>query len=108
MLRRQRLHAIEDEEGLEIHRLLGPERAVVVERGDALCGGHEVRRAGLRHLLDEGDDGSLGLAAVPRRQRVGGVGDGGGECHRSEKRGSEEVVAAFGFHGFILADLNSR
>ena len=36
MLRRERLHAVEREEQLEIHRLLGPERAVVVERGDAL------------------------------------------------------------------------
>jgi hypothetical protein len=35
MLRRERLDALENEEGLEIHRLLGPERAVVVERGDA-------------------------------------------------------------------------
>ena len=31
MLRRERLHAVEREEELEIHRLLGPERAVVVE-----------------------------------------------------------------------------
>jgi hypothetical protein len=35
MLRRQRLHTVEREEELEIHRLLGPERAVVVEGGDA-------------------------------------------------------------------------
>ena len=36
MLRREGLDAVEGEEHLEIHRLLGPERAVVVERGDAL------------------------------------------------------------------------
>ena len=36
MLRRERLHAVEREEQLEIHRLLAPERAVVIERGDAL------------------------------------------------------------------------
>ena len=44
MLRRQRLDAVEREGELEVHRLLGPERAVVVEDGDALGGRHEVRR----------------------------------------------------------------
>ena len=47
---------MEREEELEIHRLLGPQRAVVVERGDAFGGRNEVRRAFLRHLRDEGDD----------------------------------------------------
>ena len=59
MLRRERLDAVEREEELEVHRLLGPERAVVVEGGDALGRRHEVRRAFLRHLLDESDDGLL-------------------------------------------------
>ena len=39
MLRREHLHALERKDELEIHRLLGPERAVVVEGGDALGGG---------------------------------------------------------------------
>ena len=43
MLRRQRLDAVEREGELEIHRLLAPQRAVVVEHGDALGGGHEIR-----------------------------------------------------------------
>jgi hypothetical protein len=38
VLRRQRLDPIEDEEELEIARLLGPQGAVVVEGGDALRG----------------------------------------------------------------------
>ena len=57
MLRRERLHAVEREEQLEIHRLLGPERAVVVEGGDALGRRHEVGRAFRGHLRDEVDDG---------------------------------------------------
>ena len=43
MLRRQRLHAIEDERQLDVHRLFDPQRAVVVERRDALIRRHEVR-----------------------------------------------------------------
>ena len=45
MLRRQRLDAIEREGELEIDRLLGPQRAVVVEGGDALGRRHEIRPA---------------------------------------------------------------
>ena len=59
MLRRERLHAVEREEELEIHRLLAPERAVVVERGDAFLRRDEIRRAFLRHLRDESGDGLL-------------------------------------------------
>ena len=56
MLRRERLHAVQREEQLEVHRLLGPQRAVVVERGDALRHGDEALRALLRHLADKCDD----------------------------------------------------
>ena len=45
MLRRQRLHAVEREGELDVHRLLDPERAVVVEGRDALVDRHEVRPA---------------------------------------------------------------
>ena len=94
MLRRERLYAVEREDYLEIHRLLAPERAVVVERGDALGHRHEVRRAFLRHLFDEFDDGFLCRAVVPRRQRVGGLRDGRHESHHANKRGSEWVLPA--------------
>ena len=39
MLRRHRLDAVEREGDLEIERLLAPQRAVIVEDGDALAGG---------------------------------------------------------------------
>ena len=92
MLRRERLHAVEREVELHGHRLLAPERAVVVERGDAFGDRHEVRRAGPRHLLDEVDDGLLGLAVVPRGQRVGGCERRCSESQRAnERRAAREV-----------------
>ena len=53
VLRRQRLDAVEDEGELDIHRLLDPQRAVVVEGRDALGGRHEVGTALRRHARDE-------------------------------------------------------
>jgi hypothetical protein len=66
MLRRERLHPVEREKELEIQRLLGPERAVVVERRDTLVRGNEVRRAFLRPFFDKSDDGFLWSAVIPR------------------------------------------
>ena len=97
MLRRERLHAVEREVKLNGHRLLAPERAVVVEGGDAFRHRHKIGRAGFRHLLDEGDDGLLGLAVVPRGERVGGSRNGCGESQRANERGGEEVLSAGGF-----------
>jgi hypothetical protein len=76
MLWRKGLDAIQGEEELEIERLLRPQCAVVVERGDAFGGRNEVGAALLRHLRDELDDGSLRRAVSPRGKRVGGVGAG--------------------------------
>ena len=73
MLRRQHLDAVECEQELEVQRLLGPERAVIVEDGDAFGFRDEVRRAFLGHAFDEGDDGLLGLAVVPGRKLVGAL-----------------------------------
>jgi hypothetical protein len=41
MLRSEGFHAVRDKQKLEIHRLLRPERAIVVEYGDAFRGPHE-------------------------------------------------------------------
>ena len=57
--------AIQHEEELEVHRLLGPERAVVVEDRDAFGRRHKVRPAVLRHLRDEVRDGFLCRPVVP-------------------------------------------
>ena len=83
MLWRQRLDSSNREERLEVQRLLAPQRPIVVEGGDALRHGHELRRAGLRDLLDELDDRFLRARVVPRRQRIGD------EPVRGEDRGSD-------------------
>ena len=44
MLGRERLHSVERKQKLKIHRLLGPERAVIIEGRDAFCRRHELRR----------------------------------------------------------------
>ena len=46
MLRRESLHPVEREEELEIHRLLGPQRAIIVEHGDTFGHRHEIRPTG--------------------------------------------------------------
>ena len=88
----------EQELANEIHRLLGLERAVVVEDGDACGGRDEIGRTLLGHFLDEGDDGLLRCGVVPGWKRVG-AGDGGGEGHRASKRDREQVSC---FHWFGL------
>ena len=61
MLWRQSVDPVENEERLKIHRLLGPERAVVVERGDAFRHRHEVCGTLFRHLFDEVHDDCFAL-----------------------------------------------
>ena len=56
---------------LEINRLLAPQRAVIVEGGDALRGRDEVRVALRRDARDEIGDGLLDRAVIPGRQRIG-------------------------------------
>ena len=67
---RKLLDAVERKHELEIHRLFGPERAVIVEDGDAFFHRHEISTARLRGALDEGENGLFGPAFVPRRQRI--------------------------------------
>ena len=70
----QGLHAVDDERELHIHRLLGPQRAIVVEDGDALGLGHKVdaRRIGRARdeRLDRGARGALAPRIERRRRRL--------------------------------------
>lgn len=50
MLRRERLHPVEEKQPLKIHGLLGPERAVIIKHHDALCRRNKIRRALFCHL----------------------------------------------------------
>lgn len=70
MLRCDRPDPIEGELQLKVHRLLRPQGAVIVERRDALGGGHKRWPAWSRHLRDEFDDRSFGGSLVPGRKRV--------------------------------------
>ena len=98
MLRRERLHAIEREVELNGHRLLAPERAVVVEDGDALRNGHEIRRTRRRDLRDKVDDGFLRRTIVPRRQRVGVLGKGCGKSQRPKEHARQESSSSCSYH----------
>ena len=65
----QGLHAVDNEGELHIHRLLGPQRAVVVEDGDALGLGHEVRARRICRACDERLDRGARGALAPRIKR---------------------------------------
>ncbi|MNX29593.1 hypothetical protein D3C86_597340 [compost metagenome] len=56
VLRRGALDLFEGEQKLEVHRLLAPQGAVIVEHGDAVFGFDEVLAALIGHGLDELDD----------------------------------------------------
>ena len=65
------------EQELGVHRLLGPQRAVLVERGDPFGRRHEFRPALFGHLRDEADDRLLrgpsfheGSGSVPARREL--------------------------------------
>ena len=70
VLRRQRPHALDGEEQLEIRRLLGPQGAVVVEHRDALSGRTVVGMRRIGGALDEVQHGRTALACIPRGQRT--------------------------------------
>jgi hypothetical protein len=53
-------------------RHLAPERAVVVEHRDPFVVGNEIEAIIGGDAADEVDDGTLGRALVPGRQRIGG------------------------------------
>jgi hypothetical protein len=85
----QRRHALQAIHHLRIHRMLHPQRAVLIKCGNALLGRYELRAAlGCSHP-DEFYDGLLCRAVVPRGERVGSLPVDGGESHRANKRGSE-------------------
>ena len=86
-LGRERLHAVERKRKLKIHRLLGPQRAVVVEHRDARCGRYEVLPTLRGDALYEINDRLPGLAVVPGGQGIGGP------CgaHREHQHASERT-----------------
>ena len=61
----KRPHPVEGEGELGVRRLLGPERAVVVEGSDALGGRDKLRSASAGHIGHELHNGAFGCAVVP-------------------------------------------
>jgi hypothetical protein len=70
MIRCQGFHPVEHECQLDVHRLLTPQRAVVVEHGDPLGRRHEVRPTGCGYPHHEVSDRLFRQAVVPGWKRV--------------------------------------
>ena len=62
---------VEREGELEGHGVLRPERAVVVEHGEALRSWNELLGVGVGDFGDKVEDGLLGRAGVPGGKRIG-------------------------------------
>jgi hypothetical protein len=77
MLRRERLDPVEREGELEVDRLLGPERAVVVEGGDALLDRNE---SALPSSVTRSTNATIACFAAPSFHD----GSGSGEADRAE------------------------
>ncbi|MNN31714.1 hypothetical protein D3C81_1454120 [compost metagenome] len=71
MLRRGAFDFFEGEQHFEVHRLLAPQGAVVIEHGNAVFGFDEVLAALIGHRLHELDDLLFRRPVVPRGQRFG-------------------------------------
>ncbi|KSV86368.1 hypothetical protein N181_21685 [Sinorhizobium fredii USDA 205] len=70
MLRGKRLHSIDRKQKLKVHRLLGPQRAIIVKNRNTLRHGYEIRRPLGGYALDERDDRLFGLALIPGGKRI--------------------------------------
>ncbi len=70
MLGDKRFHSIDRKDVLDVHRLLGPERAVIVESGNAPLRWHEVSGSLFGHARNEIDEGCLRGPVAPRRKRI--------------------------------------
>jgi hypothetical protein len=64
------LHLVERESKLRVDRLLDPQRAVIVEGGDAILWLDIVGATLFRHPRHEIDDRLFGLTVIPGWQRI--------------------------------------
>jgi hypothetical protein len=70
MFRRQLVHPVEREHRLRVQRMRHPQRAVLIEGGDAILGRHEARAPLVGRGLNERDDRLLRRAVVPRGEGI--------------------------------------
>ncbi|MNT06151.1 hypothetical protein D3C72_1408050 [compost metagenome] len=82
VLRRHYLQFVHGEDQLEVHRLLAPQGAVVIEHRDAVDRRHVVRPALFGDRVHEVQDGLARRPLVPGRQRRLGVRGAGDEQQR--------------------------
>lgn len=61
----ERLHAIEGEGHLGVHRLFDPKRAIVIERRDAIGRRDKIRSIGFGDSVDKIDDRLLRRRVIP-------------------------------------------
>ncbi|MNL62968.1 hypothetical protein D3C87_1870450 [compost metagenome] len=73
MLIAKRLYSIKRKVQLNGKGLFAPERAVIIERGNAFRHRHKVRGVGLGDFIDKSDNGLLGFAIVPGGKRISGL-----------------------------------
>src|SRR5579871_2968577 len=71
MLRGELFDAVEGESKFGVHRLLCPQRAVVVDGYDAICWRNEIGATLLGYASYKISNCLLGLTVVPRRKRIG-------------------------------------
>ena len=69
VLRLKLFDPIDDKGTFDRHRLLNPERTIIVEDCNAFDRWHEVDASLGGDFLHEGENGFFGFTVVPRRQR---------------------------------------
>jgi len=93
------LDAVEGKEELGIHGGFDPESAVVIEGGDAVSDGNEVRGTFFRDAVDEGDNVFLRGGVAPGRERIFcdlvdgrcGVLILASQCGKQQKRSGQKI-----------------
>ena len=97
-----RRHPLQAVHHLRVHRMLDPQRAVLVEGGDARLRRHELRARLVGGRLHELDDRLLRGAVVPRGQRIGlGVRLRAHASRQQERKQASVCVAWMRFIGVI-------
>jgi hypothetical protein len=96
----QRRHALQAKHHLRIHRMLDPERAVLVKGRDAFLGRDKIRAASFGGGFDKVYDGLLGRALRPRGERILGVSD----CRGKSKCGRRKTNECY--PGILLHSLS--
>src|SRR5262249_23689554 len=94
---RDPLEAVDD---LRVNRVLDPQRAVLVERRDALLRRHEFRVGAIGRGLNEMQDRLLRCPVIPRWQRIVRRLDVGGYKAERQERSCPKTLHRLPFPGY--------